>query len=81
MLVLTRKLKQEVRIGDTINLRVLQIRGKRVKIGISCPQQLKVLRGELCNAVTLDSQPAGNESPDGNVTIQSVTVQARGDTI
>ena len=50
MLVLTRKRKQEIQIGETIQLRVLAIHGSRVKIGISCPGGLKILRGELPRA-------------------------------
>ena len=46
MLVLTRKLNQEIRVGETIHLQVLKIHGSRVTIGISCPRELRILRGE-----------------------------------
>jgi carbon storage regulator len=47
MLVLTRKRNQEIHIGEAIHLQVLEIHGSRVTIGISCPRELKVLRGEI----------------------------------
>ncbi|NIP86628.1 MAG: carbon storage regulator, partial [Planctomycetales bacterium] len=34
MLVLNRKLQQSIRIGDTVTITILRIRGKSVRIGI-----------------------------------------------
>lgn len=47
MLVLTRKLDETIRIGDQISITVLQVRGRTVKIGITAPREVRVLRGEL----------------------------------
>lgn len=47
MLVLTRKLDQQIQIGDGIVVTVLQVKGNTVKIGISAPRDVRVLRGEL----------------------------------
>jgi carbon storage regulator len=61
MLVLTRKQNQSVHIGETIDLQVLEIQGSRVKIGISCPQGVKILRGEL--SVAKESDHCSGASP------------------
>ncbi len=47
MLVLTRSTDQEIRIGDDIVVRVLDIRGDRVRIGIDAPHEVPVHRQEI----------------------------------
>ena len=47
MLVLTRKLNEKVRIGDSITVTVLRMKGKAVRLGIEAPHDVNVLRGEL----------------------------------
>jgi carbon storage regulator len=56
MLVLTRKLGEEILIGDNVKLIVSRIAGNRVTLGIKAPGNVTILRGEL------DSQ---NAPPDG----------------
>jgi len=47
MLVLSRKVGQELTIGDNIRITVHRICGNRVTLGIAAPQATRVLRGEL----------------------------------
>lgn len=47
MLVLTRKIDQAIVIGDNTTVRILGVERDRVKIGISGPKDVKVLREEL----------------------------------
>jgi carbon storage regulator len=47
MLVLTRKIDQGIVIGGNIYVRVLGVERDRVKIGISAPLNIAVLRQEL----------------------------------
>lgn len=47
MLVLTRKLGEDIRIGDDVLIRVLEVRGSQVKLGIEAPPAVKVHRGEI----------------------------------
>jgi carbon storage regulator CsrA len=44
MLVLARKTKEIVKIGDHITVKVLSIRNGQVKLGIEAPRELKVCR-------------------------------------
>jgi carbon storage regulator CsrA len=46
-LVLTRRGSESVMIGDDIEITVLEVAGAAVKIGISAPRAVKVLRSEL----------------------------------
>ena len=47
MLVLSRKLNQQIRIGDDIVITVLQIVRGSTRIGIDAPQDVKIVRVEL----------------------------------
>ena len=47
MLVLMRKIGEEIRIGDNVTVTVLLTAGRRVKLGISGPGNVRILRGEL----------------------------------
>ena len=47
MLVLTRKLGENIRIGDTVKITVLEVRSGQVKLGIEAPPEVKVHREEI----------------------------------
>lgn len=47
MIVLARKKCERIKIGDSIMLQVVSIRGGKVRIGIEAPREVKVLREEL----------------------------------
>jgi carbon storage regulator CsrA len=47
MLILTRKLKEQIQIGDNIQITVLKISGRTVQIGIDAPREVRVKRAEL----------------------------------
>ncbi len=47
MLVLSRKLKQEILIGDNVKVTVLKVKGNTVRLGIEAPRDVHVVRGEL----------------------------------
>jgi carbon storage regulator CsrA len=47
MLVLTRKLQQQIKIGEQITVTVLRIKGNTVRVGIQAPREVRVVRGEL----------------------------------
>ncbi len=47
MLVLTRKLQQQIKIGDQITVTILRVKGSTVRIGIDAPREVRVVRGEL----------------------------------
>ncbi|MDI3477383.1 MAG: carbon storage regulator [Thermoanaerobacterium sp.] len=47
MLILTRKIGQSLIIGDDIEVKVVSIDGENIKIGISAPKDVSVVRKEL----------------------------------
>ena len=52
MLVLSRKPGQELVIGDNIRITVNRVSGNRVTLGISAPDDVRIVRGELDPIVT-----------------------------
>ena len=56
MLVLTRKTKQQIQIGPDITITILQIKGQAVRVGIEAPRDVCVLRNELAEKLSVDSQ-------------------------
>jgi carbon storage regulator len=65
MLVLTRKIDQGIVISENIYVRVLGVERDRVKIGISAPLNITVLRQELLEREK-DEQGSGAAEPGGN---------------
>lgn len=51
MLVLTRKLGECIAIDDHIKIRVVQIKGKQVRLGIEAPRDTKIHREEVYAAI------------------------------
>ena len=47
MLVLTRKTGEELVIGDNIRITINKVAGNRVTVGVSAPDDVRIIRGEL----------------------------------
>ncbi len=47
MLILTRRIGEMLRIGDTIQVTILDIKGSQVRIGIEAPKDVPVHREEV----------------------------------
>ncbi len=47
MLVLTRKMNEQILIGNDIKITLVRVRGNSVRIGIEAPRDVRVVRGEL----------------------------------
>jgi carbon storage regulator len=50
MLVVTRKTEESIIIADNIEVTVLEVAKDRVKLGISAPKDIKIIRNELKHA-------------------------------
>ena len=46
MLVLSRKLGEKIRIDGDIEVEVLEISGNRIRLGITAPQDCRIVRSE-----------------------------------
>jgi carbon storage regulator CsrA len=61
MLVLSRKIGDEILIGDNIRLVVNRISGNRVTIGIKAPDDVHIVRGELSHFSRPTKEPVSRE--------------------
>ena len=52
MLVLSRKTNETIKIGDDIEIRILEVKGDTVRIGIEAPKSVDILRGELALSIS-----------------------------
>ncbi len=51
MLILTRKKNETLRIGDDILITIVDIQGDQIRLGITAPREVSILRQELYEAV------------------------------
>ncbi len=64
MLVLTRKLGESIAIDDHIKIRVVQIKGKQVRLGIEAPKDTKIHREEVYQAIQSQNVESSQSAPD-----------------
>jgi carbon storage regulator len=63
MLVLTRKLGENIRIGDSVKITVLEVRSGQVKLGIEAPPEVKVHREEIYARIQEENRRAQQGTP------------------
>ena len=78
MLILARKAKQAVRIGDDIIVEVVSVQGDQVRLGITAPRRVPVWRQELYAAVSAENvQAAQTRQGLDNGALQRLKDQAK----
>lgn len=58
MLVLTRKVGNGILIGDDILIKIVDVRGNSVRIGIEAPQECKIYRMEVYERISAENEAA-----------------------
>jgi len=64
MLYLTRKIGQSIIINDKIEVQIVDIKGKTVKVGIEFPKSATVLRKEIYESLVDQNQVAAKSAGD-----------------
>ena len=64
MLVLTRKVKEAIRIGEDMEISILSIEGDQVKIGITAPKAVEIHRSEVYDAIQRENSEAATQQID-----------------
>ena len=67
MLVLTRKLGEVIRVGETVTVRVLEVKGNQVRLGVDAPADVRIYREEIYRAVRKENEEAAAAGKDGVV--------------
>ena len=68
MLVLTRKVRESITIGNDIVVTVLEIRGNQIRIGVEAPRQTPVNRTEIYESI-VEQNVKASETPVDLVTL------------
>jgi carbon storage regulator len=63
MLVLSRQRDETIMIGDDVEITVVDIRGDKVRLGISAPRSIQVHRKEVYDAIKRENENAANLKP------------------
>ena len=58
MLILSRKVDEQIKIGNDITVTIIEVRGEQVKIGVEAPKSVKVFREEVFNAIQKENKAA-----------------------
>jgi len=64
MLVLSRQKDETIMIGDDVEITIVDIRGDKVRIGISAPSKVPVHRKEVYDAIRRENVAAAKLKPD-----------------
>jgi len=63
MLVFTRKIGETVAIGNEIKVKILEIRGNQVRLGIEAPKEITIHREEVFLKIQKENKFAANNAP------------------
>lgn len=64
MLVLSRQRDETIMIGDEIQVTVVDIRGDKVRLGITAPAHIPVHRKEVYDAIQKENRQASQVKPE-----------------
>ncbi len=64
MLVLTRRTNQSIKIGDDIEITVIEVRGDQVRLGITAPRDIAVHRKEIYLQIQQENVKAARVSAE-----------------
>jgi carbon storage regulator len=77
MLILSRRLGESLTIGDDVVVTVVGVSGNQIRLGITAPREVRVLREEIYKAVREENQAAAN-ALDSNRRLEDAVKQLRG---
>lgn len=60
MLILSRRVGESLTIGDDVVVTVVAITGNQIRLGITAPRQIRVLREEIYKAMREENQAAAS---------------------
>lgn len=64
MLVLTRKVGQNIMVGEDIRISVIEVRGKQVRLGVEAPDGLPIHREEVFLRIQEENLAASTAGPE-----------------
>jgi carbon storage regulator len=70
MLVLSRQKDQTIMIGDLVEITIVEVRGDKVRLGITAPVSIPVHRKEVYQAIQRENQEASRAALDDIAALQ-----------
>ena len=64
-MVLSRQVEETIMIGDEIEIKVVSIRGGKVRLGIAAPKDVPVHRREVYERIEEETQQSGRVKKTG----------------
>ena len=64
MLVLKRKMNEEIIINSNVKIKILSVTDNQVKIGIEAPKEVEIFRGEVFEKVKANLKTASEKSKE-----------------
>ncbi|MEN6384895.1 MAG: carbon storage regulator CsrA [Phycisphaerales bacterium] len=61
MLVLSRQKNESIMIGDDVEIIIVDVRGDKVRLGITAPKTISVHRKEVYNAIQQEKAEQNNK--------------------
>jgi carbon storage regulator len=77
MLILTRRPGESLTIGDDVVVTVVGVSGNQIRLGITAPQEVRVLRAEIHKGMREENQAAAN-GLDSNSKLEDAATKLRG---
>ena len=74
MLVLSRRIGEEIIIDDTMRVVVLGVQNGRIRLGLSAPPHISIQRSEVRDRIAADNSVAGDTSLRAYREIRAATV-------
>ncbi len=72
MLILARKTGEAIAIGDSIKVKILEVKGGQVKLGVDAPHDVTVHREEIYLRIVEENKRAAMEAPSDLSALTSV---------
>ena len=63
MLVLSRQKDESIMIGDDVKITIVDVRGDKVRLGITAPKSIAVHREEIYDAIQKEKKAKEGEAP------------------
>jgi carbon storage regulator len=78
MLILSRRPGESFTIGDDVVVTVVGVSGNQIRLGITAPREVRVLREEIYKAMREENQAAAANALDSNRKLEDAVSQTQG---
>ncbi|MDP3682299.1 MAG: carbon storage regulator CsrA [Ignavibacteria bacterium] len=74
MLILTRKIDEEIIIDSEIKIKIISISENNIKLGITAPPNIEILRGEIYEKVVQSTREAVSQIKNSTTPLPALKI-------